>query len=179
MNVICYGDSNTYGYDPTSLFGEPFPEGICWTDILKTITGWNIINEGMNGREIPDHSESFPEDADLIIIMLGTNDLLQFWTPSDAAGKMRVFLNHHSPIKSKLLLIPPPVMQPGAWVQDQELIDDSRKLAEEYRDLAESMGIRFCDSSNWNIPLAHDGVHMTQKGHRVFAEKLADFLINE
>ena len=37
--IICYGDSNTYGYDPQSLTGGRYPENICWTGILQEKTG--------------------------------------------------------------------------------------------------------------------------------------------
>lgn len=172
MKVICYGDSNTYGYDPSSLWGEAYPEGSCWTDILRKASGWDIQNEGMNGREIPNDSVVFPIDTDWVIIMLGTNDLLQFWTSEDAAAKMKCFLLSLAIPPEKILLIAPPTMQLGEWVQDQELIDDSVRLAEEYRKLSAELNIRFMDAGKWDIPLAYDGVHLTLDGHRIFAERL-------
>ena len=46
-------------------------------DILAEETGWTVRNLGENGREIPTSVPDFPADTDLLIIMLGTNDLLQ------------------------------------------------------------------------------------------------------
>ncbi len=43
MKAICYGDSNTNGYDPRSYFGERYDS--CWVDILTEETGWNVVNE--------------------------------------------------------------------------------------------------------------------------------------
>lgn len=177
MKIICYGDSNTYGYDPSSLFGESYPPGTCWTDILKNTTGWDVQNEGMNGREVPDSYISFPGNVDLIIIMLGTNDLLQFWRPVDVAAKMKEFLLSLKIDRKKLILIAPPTMCFGEWVLDQELIDDSITLAEQYACIAADLGIQFLDSGKWNIPLAYDGVHFTREGHRIFAEKLLLYLM--
>ena len=54
--IICYGDSNTYGYDPQSLTGGRYPENICWTGILQEKSGWLIKNHGVNGRCIPHNS---------------------------------------------------------------------------------------------------------------------------
>ena len=50
--VLCFGDSNTYGYDPRSYIGERYPESVRWTALLNA-TGWVVTNEGKNGRCIP------------------------------------------------------------------------------------------------------------------------------
>ena len=77
MNVICFGDSNTYGYDPRGYFGGGYGADCRWVDILVAETGWDISNMGQSGREIPVAAPAFPVDTDLLIVMLGTNDLLQ------------------------------------------------------------------------------------------------------
>lgn len=74
MNVICFGGSNTYGYDPRSYFGGRYGADSRWVDLLATETGWTIRNMGQNGREIPSSAPPFPADTDLLIVMLGTND---------------------------------------------------------------------------------------------------------
>ena len=74
MNVICFGGSNTYGYDPRSYFGGRYGADSRWVDLLATETGWTIRNMGQNGREIPSSAPPFLADADLLIVMLGTND---------------------------------------------------------------------------------------------------------
>ena len=76
MKVICFGDSNTYGYDPRGYFGGRYDADCQWVDILAAETGWTVCNMGQNGREIPS-VPPFPADTDLLIVMLGTNDLLQ------------------------------------------------------------------------------------------------------
>ena len=179
MQVICFGDSNTYGYDPRSLFGEPYPAGSCWVDILREKTGWDLINQGQNGREVPVQPEEFPAGTDLLMVMLGTNDLLQLDCPEATAERMEAFLTGLSLSREKLLLIAPPAMVPGAWVQDADLIRDSAALAVCYRALSEKLGIHFADGSDWAVEMAFDGVHFTQKGHRQFAEELYDFLRNQ
>ena len=50
--IVCFGDSNTYGYDPRSYLGGRYPESVRWTGRLKA-EGWEISNEGENGRSIP------------------------------------------------------------------------------------------------------------------------------
>ena len=44
MKVICYGDSNTYGYDPRSYIGGRYPAGDRWVDLLAEKTGWEVEN---------------------------------------------------------------------------------------------------------------------------------------
>ena len=93
MTVICFSDSNTYGYDPRGYFGGRYDADSRWVDILASETGWTISNMGQNGREIPSSAPSFPSDTDLLIIMLGTNDLLQGRSPEQAAGRLERFLS--------------------------------------------------------------------------------------
>lgn len=174
MNVICYGDSNTYGYDPRGYFGGRYDADSHWVDILAAKTGWNIKNEGMNGREIPHRPISVPEDTDLLIVMLGTNDLLQGSTVEVTAARMEAFLAEID--KDNLLLIGPPPMQFGEWVPDRSMIDASKELNHAYKALAERLGIHFADAGEWDISLTFDGVHFTEEGHRAFAEGLFQYL---
>ena len=174
MKVICYGDSNTFGYDPRSYFGSRYDNP--WPEILASKTGWNVINQGMNGREIPKIPDLFPSDTDLLIIMLGTNDLLQSQTPEAACTKMELFLESLTLDRQKILLIAPPPMKFGEWVMDQKLIGASIILAKQYQALSERLGIRFGNAGQWNVPLSYDGVHLTEEGHRAFAEGLFNYL---
>ena len=70
MNIICFGDSNTYGYDPRGYFGGRYEADSRWVDILAAETGWTVCNMGQNGREIPSSAPQFPTDIDLLIVML-------------------------------------------------------------------------------------------------------------
>lgn len=176
MNVICFGDSNTYGYDPRSYFGGRYEADSRWVDILAEKTGWTICNMGQNGREIPSSAPPFPADTDLLIVMLGTNDLFQGRSPEQAAGRLERFLSGISLNRSKILLIAPPPMTLGAWVPNPQLIDDSRTFARLCQALAEQLGTRFADAGKWDIPLAYDGVHFTEQGHRAFAAGLLEEL---
>ena len=176
MNVICFGDSNTYGYDPHGYFGGRYDGDSRWVDILASETGWTVSNMGENGREIPSAAPVLPEDTDLLIIMLGTNDLLQGRSPEQAAEKLNRFLSGISLDRNKILLIAPPPVQLGAWVPGQQLIDDSHTFAQLCQTLAEQLGIRFADAGKWDIPLAYDGVHFTEQGHRAFAAGLLEEL---
>lgn len=175
MKVICFGDSNTFGYNPCARSGEPYDRR--WTDILAEKNGWQVFNQGVNGREVPDEPVSIPSDTDLFLVMLGTNDLLQLDTPEAAADRMEAFLSGGDP--KKLVVIAPPPMVDGEWVQDEDLILDSVRLAELYKALCGRLGIRFLNAGDWNVPLAYDGVHFTQEGQTAFAKGLCRVLREE
>ncbi len=168
--IICYGDSNTFGYDPRGFFGGRYDEP--WPELLP----WNVKNQGENGREIPRYPVSFPADTDLLILMLGTNDLLQGNSVEVVTDRMERFLTSIPLDKSQILLIAPPPMKLGEWVPTQDLIESSKALARNYQALADRLGVRFADAGAWNVSLAFDGVHFTQEGHRAFAAGLIDLI---
>ena len=174
MNVVCFGDSNTYGFDPRSWFGSRYDADSRWTDILASKTGWKVCNLGENGREVPVCHPTIPE-CDILIVMLGTNDLLQGLHAREVTRRMEQFLPRLDGCQ-KILLIAPPPMKHGEWVTSDALIQESQSLRALYRDLAEKLQIGFADSGNWNIPLCFDGVHFTEQGHQNFAAGLLNHL---
>ena len=50
MNVLFYGDSNTWGFDPET--GQRYPYPLRWTSVCARLLGpeYNCIPCGMNGR---------------------------------------------------------------------------------------------------------------------------------
>ena len=182
MKVICYGDSNTFGYDPRSVFGCRYDKENRWTDILAAQTGWEIINAGQNGREIPRRSfelESAKElicrhKPDLTVVMLGTNDLLQGAEPDTVASRMEAFLQQ---LSGPVLLIAPPPLQRGAWVEQEALVAFSQQLGNAYQLLAKRLNIPFADTAGWGVKLTFDGVHFSENGHHTFAQKILGELI--
>ena len=192
--IICYGDSNTYGYDPCTLMGDQYPEQNRWTGILESETEWKIENHGICGRCIPHTGSQIRfaceqlkdwQDKDAPVwmwIMLGTNDLLQEqqFTAKDTAQRMETFLKKLmaepavSSGKITLYLIAPARMEYGAWVDEERLYQEPRQLGEEYKKVAERLGIGFTDAGKWDIPVVYDGVHFSEKGHHIFAQNIQE-----
>ena len=93
-NILCYGDSNTWGFNPASvedMKNGRFSRDKRWTGVLQKRLGqeYYIIEEGLNGRTTVFDDPAAPgrnglkfletcitthQPLDLIVIMLGTND---------------------------------------------------------------------------------------------------------
>ena len=100
-NILCFGDSNTYGLSPEWFKGNPgrHDENTRWTMRLQKQLGdeYHIIEEGLCGRTtcFEDPTEPGRSGAeffraalethaplDLVIIMLGTNDCKNIFAAS-------------------------------------------------------------------------------------------------
>lgn len=179
MTIICFGDSNTYGFDPRSFWGDRYHSENRWVDILRNYDGWFVSNEGQNGRIVPMRWDYLADNFDLLIVMLGTNDLLQGRSADFITERMKLFLLSLGVDENKILLVAPPKLQWGEWVTDNALIAESIRLSHTYSDLARKYGFYFVDAQQWEIELAYDGVHFTERGHATFAEKIYKYIKSE
>jgi lysophospholipase L1-like esterase len=104
--ILCFGDSNTWGYIPGTGSLQRFPEGVRWTSLLQQRLGstYNVIEFGLCGCESSGkHTNMFfntdaqslyssvlvaSSPVDVMIIMLGTNDLktVNEWKQGDTAA---------------------------------------------------------------------------------------------
>ncbi len=191
--VLCYGDSNTYGFDPRMGAPEQLPKDVRWTGILDALPGYEIVNRGLNGREIP-HSQSAcrdleytlerHRDCDILVIMLGTNDLACMWHPSaERVGKrlrdlyslvpgLRCFKEG----EKKTLLLSPPLLDLADDREEGVLLEASRGLAGVYRQAAADLGLYFADTALWQIHMTFDDVHFSRAGHAAFAARMQEVL---
>jgi lysophospholipase L1-like esterase len=185
IQLACLGDSNTFGYDPQSLWGGRYEKTVRWTGRLEA-AGFTVRNFGVNGLGVSRESVHTVLAGELkslrppvmALVMLGSNDLLLGVSAAETARCMERLLALISEKRAAdaVCLIAPAPFRPGTWVQDAALIPESRALAERYCRLAEEKGLLFADAGAWNIPLAFDGVHFTEEGHRIFAERLEKVL---
>lgn len=181
--ILCFGDSNTYGYDPRGYLGGRYPADIRWTGRLAE-AGFSVKNCGQNGLTIPAPGEAAcltdrlgaPEQWHTVTVMLGTNDLLQ--SPSlsaeDVAARMERFLAAVTQAlpPDRLLLIAPVPMVRGEWVTDACTMRESARLGSCFAAVADRLGARFADAAQWGVSLCFDGVHFTAEGHAAFAAGL-------
>lgn len=181
MRILCFGDSNTYGFDPRGFFGGRYEDNGRWPEVLGTLSGHEVINEGQNARRVP-HLQRDVEmfrntlentKPDLLIIMLGTNELLTGFEPEDARRRMEGLLNH-VPEDIRVMLIGPPAISRGEWVSDEKIIQGIPKISELYRELARERGTLFLAAGS--LPLSHDRVHLSEEGNRQLAKLVWDFI---
>ena len=183
--ILCFGDSNTYGFNPEDPIENRYPPTERWPEILAARTGWEAVNMGVNGRRIP-HAKKEVElavsqiqemlPADCIIIMLGSNDIDPMGYPSadKIASRMRSFLStlkKSFPELSIYLVAPPQVEIPLAHIQEVFW-----ELAPKYRQLAITMGIHFASAISWRLPLSPDGAHLSAEAHSAFATEMEKLL---
>lgn len=197
--VLCYGDSNTWGYDPVTQ--DRFDKFERWTGQLSQALGSNydVIEEGLNGRTTvwDDPIEGYKngreylipclethKPLDLVIIFLGVNDLKKRFSLSayDIANGARVLVQivqksntgmmNGAPLI--LLIAPPPVGKLTVFAEMFEGAEaKSLKLAEHYSRVAAEMGCPCLDASTIITSSDLDGIHFEQGEHAKLGQAVA------
>ena len=205
--VLCYGDSNTYGYVPET--GLRYPEGVRWTSVLQQILGsdYRIIEEGCNGRTTvyDDPIEGWKngrdylkpclnshKPVDVVIMMLGSNDLKYCFHASaqDIARGAEVlvkdileFTAEKQGFVPKVILVSPPEIGEdiktsafyGRFYEDA--ITRSKEFPKYYKNVADTNNCIFVDAAAYIKPSPVDSLHLTADGHRKLAEVLGDVIL--
>ncbi len=190
--ILCYGDSNTWGYDPVT--NDRFDQNTRWTRILSKAMGdaWEIIEEGLSGRTTvwDDPIEGYKNGKDylipcleshrpldFIVLMLGTNDLKKRFNLSafDVAEGAKVLastvqssgagVNGRAP--QVLLLAPPPTTKLTNYAEMFEGAEiKSQKFSLHYARVAEELGCAFLDTSTIIVSSPLDGIHFEAGEHK-------------
>ena len=198
MNILCFGDSNTYGYKPDGT--GRFDENIRWTQILqkKLGSGYRIIEEGLCGRTTVFQDElregrrgldligvtvEMQNPLDLMILMLGTNDCKTRYGASAAViarGLDQVIrkARKSSSRPFDILVVSPIHLGKGVGEPDfdpefnetSEAV--SRTLASEYRKVALQNHADFLNAADFASPSATDREHLNEAGHAALAEAI-------
>jgi lysophospholipase L1-like esterase len=197
--ILCFGDSNTWGYSPAA--GARYPRSVRWTGVLQAAlcdSAW-VIEEGLNGRttvfddpiegdkngrrQLPALLESHAP-LDLVVIMLGTNDLKKRFSVSAwdiAAGVDRLAgmvlasaCGRDGKPPRLLLMAPPPLGRLSQWAEMLEGgTEKSRLLATHYRAVAAQRGCAFLDTSALIRSSDVDGVHFDEQEHAALGRAVA------
>lgn len=200
-NILCYGDSNTFGTDP--VHGGRHPRDVRWTGVLKQRLGpdFNIIEEGCGGRTtVFDDAVSYGRNGikmlvpciashnplDLIIISLGTNDLKHrfqatAWDLGKAMGQIIDEIQRFpfEPVypKPQILVISPVFIKEGIENSiygcfTRESAEMSHVFAKEYEQVCREKGCYFFDAASVAEASDEDKLHMTADEHKKLAEAL-------
>jgi lysophospholipase L1-like esterase len=199
-NILCYGDSNTWGWNADGM--NRHPRDVRWTGQLQTLMGddYYVIEEGLNGRTtvwddpIEEHKNGktylYPclqthRPLDLVILMLGTNDLKARFsvTAFDIAqgvarlvGVIKESDSGHNGAAPQILLMSPPHlgdMPPDYGEMFSGGREKSTRLARHYRLVADTFDTAFMDTSDFLVADPIDGIHLTAAAHGILARRLA------
>jgi lysophospholipase L1-like esterase len=198
-SILCYGDSNTWGFNPVTQ--DRFAKDERWTGQLSRALGsdYDIIEEGLNGRTTvwDDPIEGYKNGRDylipclethmpldLVIIFLGVNDLkkrfsLSAYDIAEGAGVLvRIVQKSNTGIMGNapqvLLMAPPPVGKLTAFAEMFEGAEiKSRKFAEHYQRVANELGCLFLNTSTLIVSSDLDGIHFEQSEHAKLGQAVA------
>jgi lysophospholipase L1-like esterase len=201
--VLCFGDSNTWGYSPVD--GIRYPPDIRWTGVLQKFFGadYCIIEEGLNGRTtfINENERPFRSGSDVlpiileshrpldfVIIMLGTNDLNVEFNLSvediaqGAKTLCEMVLNSEYLTDSipQILLVSPTHIGSTTIPDQEEFFNQAREkslqFAEHYEKVAAELGIHFLDAAKIVEASEVDGVHWDADQHVEFGKELSNLI---
>lgn len=196
--ILCYGDSNTWGHTPGS--GQRFGPDIRWPRVMATLLGpdYEIVEAGLCGRTtiwddpfepglngmetlVPVLRSASP--LDLVILMLGTNDL-KFKTAWDSARACNILVKQiraNAELfrggRAQVLLVSPPLVEEPYMFEMANPSSpcsraESLKFGTYYQQFAQSLQTPFFDAATV-AAVELDGIHLGEAGHKALAAALA------
>lgn len=202
--VLCFGDSNTYGAVPSLARGggRRYAPDRRWPGVMRRQLGsdWHVIEEGQPGRTtiredpiegshksglkaLPVILESHMP-LDLVVLMLGTNDLKHRFaaTPADIADSIEVLVRTIQRSEAGpsgagpavLVVIPAPILEVGRF-GDMFLggAAKSLQLAAAIRDMAHRCGTGLVDAGALVESSPVDGIHFDSDAQRLLGSEIA------
>ena len=199
--IVCFGDSNTHGADPVD--GTRLPRDARWPGVMRAQLGdgYEVIEEALSGRTTVWDSPLAPgrngrdyllpclwshEPVDLVIIMLGTNDLKRVHgvTANEIASGAAVLVDlarqslagpGDTP-PAVMLVAPVPLNEPTdrseVWGFGAAR-EESHRLADRFAVVAKDRGVPFFDAGSVAEVSPLDGVHLDAEAHRALGTALA------
>jgi lysophospholipase L1-like esterase len=203
--ILCYGDSITWGSSPVQN-GPRHPFEDRWPSVLEAGLGGaaRCVAEGLGGRTTV-HDDWYGEadrngarilptllcshdPLDMVIIMLGTNDIKPFLGRAalEASYGMRRLVQivraHAAAQKQtvpKIILVAPPHAAPTSvhpemmvHFGNEAAIEASQGFAEMYKRRADEEGVGFFDAASVAKADPRDGIHLDEKNTRAIGEGL-------
>ncbi|MDR2362809.1 MAG: SGNH/GDSL hydrolase family protein [Spirochaetaceae bacterium] len=209
--ILCYGDSNTWGYNPQT--GERYDHKTRWPMALKNLLNRNapgdespddprywVDEEGLCGRtscrEDPVEGDmnglrqlmpilKSHSPLDIVVVMLGTNDLKIRYSPcaydiARGVGRLVTAVKDSrtgpgDTAPQVLMICPPPTADAPAFKNIfGDSVELSKKLPGFYRRFAEECGAEFLDAGKIIQSSKADGIHLDPEEHYKLAAAVAD-----
>ena len=201
-NILCYGDSNTYGYRPDGM--GRYEIDIRWTGILqkKLGIGYKIFEAGCcgrttvlddpyrpykNGKDFLLPTLEIASPVDLLVLMLGTNDCKSVYGQTaeqigSGISELLELIKNNPKFNlgtiPEILLISPLHLKDSVWKEKFDLdfnansVQVSKKLKEVYQNIAKKEKCYFLAASDIAEASMTDGEHLDETGHKKIAESL-------
>ena len=188
-NVVCLGDSTTYGYMISRKKVWPSILNNKFAEDSKEI---NIINKGINGDTTSGMIARFERDclnenADLLILMGGVNDIFMFQNIDKIKDNIKLIVETSNKNNVDIILFTPiPFIKEIFTFFEADNLDGFENTLKEYvswiNDYTKENNIKSIDvynmfmnnifKSNKYEDIYFDGVHLSENGHNVFALEL-------
>jgi lysophospholipase L1-like esterase len=207
-SILCFGDSNTWGFIPESIteaFPRRHPREVRWPGVMQRELGaeYHVIEEGQNGRTtvhedainlhrngrtyLPACLESH-KPLDLVVLMLGSNDLKITYNlpPAEIAagvGQLAkiILASQAGPGAGapRLLLVAPPRVGhmphlPDVYEKLAEAQEKSTRFPRCYEAVANALGCAFLNSQDFTSPSPADGIHLEAEDHAKLGRAIAE-----
>lgn len=195
--VLCFGDSNTYGFVPKKC--TRYDKNTRWTGVLQALCGsdFSIIEGGCNNRTafvdnpagveqtgykiLPEY---FTKDYfDIVVLAIGINDLQLFFKPTleefeQGIEKLIKITKDLSPNAKIILVCPSKLDLAGiksgvfSFQFDEISVEKSYHLPQIYKKLAEKYACELVDLNEIVKVSPLDGLHFSAESHKTIAENL-------
>ena len=196
--ILCFGDSNTYGYAPD---GQRYEADSIWPGIMGKLLGdrFEVIADGKNGRTIAfddpyiegcngmlDIEASLEANAplDLVVLMLGTNDLKKYFdaTPAQIAQNLKTMCELIQQKTDAKILIASPMLlgdeiefSPTLSLEfGRAQIDYSFDFAPQFSKVAQEVGAGFIDLAVVAVSSGADCLHLMPEEHQQIGAAMKD-----
>lgn len=181
--ILCLGDSITIG--ARSYLG--YPEYCGQYLSQKTSKKWNVINHSVSGYTTIDLVRSIDKDIahlkaykpELIIVLIGTNDLKSNTTPENFKIAYEQLITKAQLISGSknIVLLSIPKLLDGVMLPYKI---DMNKMINTYNEIIRDLAKQDNLISFAIEPTAdefYDGVHLNDLGSKVWGEKLAEMIL--
>jgi lysophospholipase L1-like esterase len=201
--ILAFGDSLTWGVNPGGAGRHLYDDR--WTSVVEVaLPQARVIPEGLSGRttSFDDYSAAADRNGvrilptllgshyplDLVIIMLGANDLKPHLCGSAlgaAAGIERLteivqtYPYNYRAAAPKVLIMSPPAfrnLRNGDMPSGGRSVDESRKLASAYKGVAERKACAFFDAASVAQASQVDGIHLDAENTRAIGAGIAPLI---
>ena len=211
IRIMCYGDSNTWGFTQRPAV-KRYPADVRWTGVVQKELGnkYCIIEEGLSSRTAgADNYDNGLNEAiagelnfngrptfmpllkshiplDVVVIMLGTNDIkVKFHlTPEQVTAHVEKLVQmvnlscdpekewYGYGVPKVLVVAPVAIMATKSSFSAKNAA--SRELGPLFKEMAARNHVDFLDANDYvQVPGMPDGIHLTANQHKVLGKAIA------